>query len=193
MRWARRIFRMVEAATRCPSRHSSPWILTTPHRAFSRARRTISATSSSGNGGRPGALGWRHLAATSRRCQRISVPGVTIRRARSPLGMILASAARTARSVQDIRGPGFVRRSTATSCRSASISTSLADENRASSAGVCGSATRYRPTGRGDRPEVSLDSIQDSSATSSSRRPAGQPSVVRRTFGAGTPAAQAAC
>jgi hypothetical protein len=54
-----------------------------------------------------------------------SVPGVTIRRARSPLGVILVSAARTARSVQDIRGLGFVRRSTATSCRSASISTSL--------------------------------------------------------------------
>ena len=32
MRWARRILRMVEAATRCPSRRSSPWILTTPHR-----------------------------------------------------------------------------------------------------------------------------------------------------------------
>ena len=31
---------MVEAATRCPSRRSSPWILTTPHRVFSRARRT---------------------------------------------------------------------------------------------------------------------------------------------------------
>jgi len=125
MRWARRIFRMVEAATRCPSRHSSPWILTTPHRAFSQAKRTISATSSSGTGGRPGALAWRHLAATRRRCQRSSVPGVMIRRARSPLGMILASAARTARSVQDIRGLGFARRSTATSCRSASISTSL--------------------------------------------------------------------
>jgi hypothetical protein len=27
MRWTSRIFRMVEAATRCPSRLSSPWIL----------------------------------------------------------------------------------------------------------------------------------------------------------------------
>jgi hypothetical protein len=144
MRWARRILRMVEAATRCPSRRSSPWILTTPHRVFSRARRTISATSSSGTGGRPGALGWRHLAATSRRCQRSSVPGVTIRRARSPLGMILASAARTARSVQDIRGLGFARRSTATSCRSASISTSLCDEDRASSASQDSTVTSSR-------------------------------------------------
>ena len=87
MRWARRILRMVEAATRRPSRRSSPWILTTPHRVFSRARRRISATSSSGTGGRPGGLGWRHFAATRRRCQRSSVPGVTIRAARSAFGI----------------------------------------------------------------------------------------------------------
>jgi len=43
--------------------------------------------------------------------------------------MILASAASTARSVQDICGLGLVRRSTATSCRSASISAFLADED----------------------------------------------------------------
>ena len=135
---------MVEAATRCPSRRSSPWILTTPHRVFSRARRTISATSSSGTGGRPGGLGWRHLAATRRRCQRSSVPGVTIRRARSAFGMILVSAASTARSVQDMRGLGFARRSTATSCRSASISTSLCDEDRASSASQDNTVTSTR-------------------------------------------------
>ena len=52
MRWARRIFRIVEAATRCPSRHSSPWIRTTPHPRFSRAIRKISSTRSSGAGGR---------------------------------------------------------------------------------------------------------------------------------------------
>ena len=124
---------MVEAATRWPSLRSSPWILTTPHRVFSRARRTINAASSSGIGGRPGDLGWRHFAATMRWCQRNNVLGVTIRRVRSPLGMILASAASTARSVQDMRGLGSVRRGTATSCRSASISTSLADEDRANS------------------------------------------------------------
>ena len=102
---------MVEAAARRPGRRSSPWILTAPHRVFSRARRRISAARSSGTGGRPAALGWRHFAAASRRCQRSSVPEVTIRRARSPLGMILVSAASTARSVQDIRGLGFARRS----------------------------------------------------------------------------------
>ena len=143
-RRARRILRMVEAATRYPSRRSSPWILTTPHRVFSRARRTISSVSSSGTGGRPGGLGWRHLAATSRRCQRSSVPGVTLRRARSPLGMILASAARMARSAQDMRGLGLARRSTATSCRSAIISTSLADEDRASSASQDNTVTSSR-------------------------------------------------
>jgi hypothetical protein len=67
-------------------------------------------------------------------CQRSSVPGVTIRRAGSPFGMVLVSAASTARPVQDMRGLGFARRSTATSCRSASISTSLDDEDRAAGA-----------------------------------------------------------
>jgi hypothetical protein len=76
---------MVEAATRYPSRRSSPWTRTTPQRRFSRASRKISAMSSSAIGGRPGGLGWRHLAAAIRRCQRSSVPGVTIRHARSAL------------------------------------------------------------------------------------------------------------
>jgi len=127
-----------------PSRRSSPWILTTPRRVFSRARRRISATSSSGTGGRPGGLGWHHFAATRRRCQRSSVPGVTIRRVRSPFGMILVSAASTARSVQDMCGLGFARRSTATSCRSASISTSLDDADRATSASQDSTVTSSR-------------------------------------------------
>jgi len=135
---------MVEAATRRLSRRSSPWILTTPHRVFSRARRKISATSSPGTGGRPGGLGWRQFAATRRRCQRSSVPGVTIRRVRSPFGMILVSAASTARSVQDMCGPGSARRSTVTSCLSASISTSLDDEDRATSASQDSTVTSSR-------------------------------------------------
>jgi len=100
--------------------------------------------SSSGTGGRPGGLGWRHFAATSRRWQRNSVPGVTIRQARSPFGMILARAASTARSAQDMRGLGLARRSTATSCRSASISASLADEDRASSVSQDSTVTSSR-------------------------------------------------
>jgi hypothetical protein len=101
---------------------------------FSRASRRINATSSSGIGGRPGDLGWRHFAAAMRRCQRSSVPGVTIRRARSGFGRTRASAASTARSLQDRLGLGVARRTTATSCRSASISASLDEEDRASNA-----------------------------------------------------------
>lgn len=90
--------------------------------------------SSSGIGGRPGGLGWRHLAAAMRRCQRSSVLGVTIRAARSAFGKTRARAASTARSVQDRWSRGAVRRSTATSCRSASISASLDEEDLASNA-----------------------------------------------------------
>jgi hypothetical protein len=48
------------------------------------------------------------------------------------------------RPVQDMRGLGSVRRSTATSCRSASISTSLAEEDRASSASQDSTVTSSR-------------------------------------------------
>ena len=50
IRCERRILRMVEAATRCPSRRSSPWMRTTPHRGFSRARRRMSAISPTEDG-----------------------------------------------------------------------------------------------------------------------------------------------
>src|SRR5690348_1605694 len=67
-----------------------------------------------------------------------------MRRARSASSMIFASAARTTRSVLDMRGLGLARRSAATSCRSASISASLADEDRASSASQDSTATSSR-------------------------------------------------
>jgi hypothetical protein len=69
-----------------------------------------------------------------RRCQRSNVPGVTIRHVRSAFGKTRASAARTARSVQDKCGLGLARRSAATSCRSTSISASLDAADRASNA-----------------------------------------------------------
>jgi len=69
-----------------------------------------------------------------RRCQRSNVPGVTIRHVRSAFGKTRASAASTARSVQDKCGLGSARRSTATSCRSTSISASLDADDRASNA-----------------------------------------------------------
>jgi hypothetical protein len=92
------------------------------------------ATSSSPIGGRPGGFGCRYRAAISLRCQRNNVPGVPIRWARSAFGSIRASAARAARSGQDRRGPGLFRRSTATSCRNASIFASFDAEDRANSA-----------------------------------------------------------
>lgn len=60
------------------------------------------------------------------------MPGVTSRLLRSLLGSTRASAASTARSDQSSFGFGLVRRSTATSWRSASISASLDAEDRAS-------------------------------------------------------------
>ena len=58
--------------------------------------------------------------------------------------MILARAASTALPAQDMRGLGLARRSTAASCRSASISTSLADEDRASNASRDNTVTSSR-------------------------------------------------
>jgi hypothetical protein len=111
----RRIRRIVDAATRCPSRRSSPWTRTTPQVRFSVARRTISAVISSLTRGRPTDFGWRHFPATSRRCHRSNVAGVTRRRSLRDCGRSRARAASTARSAQPSRGQGFVRRSTATS------------------------------------------------------------------------------
>jgi hypothetical protein len=72
------------------------------------------------------------LAVTRRRCQRRTVPGVTSRCARTLAGKSRISAARTARSAQSSRGRGWVRRSTATSCRSTGSSASLEADDRPS-------------------------------------------------------------
>lgn len=82
----------------------------------------------------PAGLGWAHFRATRRRCQRSSVPGVTIRCARRTLGSSRDNVASTARSLQATRGLGFARRSTDTSWRSASSSASFDACVRASSA-----------------------------------------------------------
>lgn len=52
-----------------------------------------------------------------RRGQRSSVPGVTIRQTHSLFGHDYYEPVRTARSVQDVRGLGFVRRCTVTISR----------------------------------------------------------------------------
>jgi hypothetical protein len=88
IRCERKILRIVPAPIRCPRRRSSPCTRTTPQLGLSRASLTISSASSPVSGGRPGALGWVHFLVTMRRCQRSSVPGVTIRCASSALGRI---------------------------------------------------------------------------------------------------------
>lgn len=118
---------------RCPSRRSSPWMRTMPQVWFSVARRTISVVISLLIGGRPGGFGWRHFPATSRRCHRSDVAGVTMRQARRDFGRSRDRAASTARSAQSSRGRGLIRCGTAISWRSASISASLEAELRASS------------------------------------------------------------
>jgi hypothetical protein len=135
---------MVPAPIRCPRRRSSPRIRTTPQRGLSLASLTISSASSLASGGRPGALGWVHFLVTMRRCQRSSVPGVTIRCASSALGRIRASAASSARSAQSILGLGLPRRSTATSWRKIRISAFFDAEDRASSASHDSNAVRER-------------------------------------------------
>jgi hypothetical protein len=92
----------------------------------------------------PGDRGWVHFLVTMRRCQRSSVPGVTIRCRRKPFGSIRDNAASTARSVHSSRGFGFTRRSTATSWRRTSISAFFDADDRASSASQDSTATANR-------------------------------------------------
>ncbi len=181
----RRILRIVEAATQWPSRRSSPWICTTPHQRFSLARRSTSAMTSSEIRGRPDGLGWHRFAATSRRCQRSSVPGVTIRCPRSALGRTRASAASTARSGQVIFGFGFPRRRIATSCRSASISASLNAEERASSTSHDSSVVQ-QPAGHGGE-------HRHRSRPRQSRRSSQRPSLRPAQAAARDAAAEAPC
>ncbi len=117
--------RIVEALTRWPRVRISPWIRWYPHVGFSVASRLISVAISGLIGGRPIRCGLVHVRVIRRRCHRRTVPGVTSRCVRSAVGRSRMSAARTARSAQSYRGLGWVRRSTATSCRSTSTSMSV--------------------------------------------------------------------
>ena len=118
---------MVPAPTRWPSPTSSPWIRRWPHPGFSRARRTTRSRTSSLIQGRPGRFGYVQCRATRRRCQDISVPGVTIRCLHSSRGRARTNADSTARSGHDSLGLPTWRRSTATSCRSTNNSATIAD------------------------------------------------------------------
>jgi hypothetical protein len=71
-------------------------------------------------------------------------PGVTSRCARSRAGRSRISAARTARSARSSRGRGWVRRSTATSCRSTRSSAFLEADDRPSRTSQPHSRTKMR-------------------------------------------------
>jgi hypothetical protein len=120
---------------------------TTPQVSFSVANRSINAVISSPTGGRPGGLGWRHFAATKRRCHRNNVPGVAIRQTRTGLGSIHDNAASTARSDHTSRGIGFAR-NTATSCRNTKISASFHADDRASNTNHDNTRTEITYTSR---------------------------------------------
>ena len=92
------------------------------------AMRTASAAIALLIGGRPDRFGSVHLLRTSWRCQRRMVLGVTRRWQRSARGSRRTSAANTARSAYSRRGLGWVRWSTATSCRSTRSSMSLVQD-----------------------------------------------------------------
>jgi len=115
-----------------------------PQAGFSRVIRTTRSTSAGGVGGRPGGRGWRHFAATNRRCQDNSVPGVTIRCARSCFGNNRASAAITALSLHVGFGGPACRRSTVVSCHSTNISTSFDAGDRANSTNQDKTVTKHR-------------------------------------------------
>jgi hypothetical protein len=87
---------------------------------------------------------------TRRRCHRSTVPGVISRCIRSLAGSSRISAARTTRLGHSSRERGFVRRSTATSCRSTSRSTSLEARERPSRTRQPESRTRMRYISRRD-------------------------------------------
>jgi len=129
-----RILRIVPIPTLWPRPSSSPWIRLWPQFRFSAARRRTRARTSSEIGGRPGRFGYVHFFETSRRCQPITVAGVTRRWRRSSRGNRRISADKIARSGQVSFGVfASVRRSTAISCRNMSISAVLAPSPRESS------------------------------------------------------------
>src|SRR6266542_3524076 len=72
-----RIDQTVLAASLIPSPTSSPWMRRYPQPGFSRANCSTSSRSSAAVGGRPGRRGYVQRRATSSRCPRRSVAGVT--------------------------------------------------------------------------------------------------------------------
>ena len=100
--------------------------------------------------GARGVFGYVHFFATRRRCQRSRVSGVTSRWPRNQAGSRRVSAARTARSDRSGLGLPPVRRSRATSCRSARISACRAARVRVSRASQASRRQKIRYGNRGD-------------------------------------------
>ena len=87
------------AASETPNPTSSPWMRRYPQPAFSRASRTTSSRTSTGVPGRPGRRPvYVQRRATSSRCQRSSVAGVTKNDAHARRGNARLNAASSARS-----------------------------------------------------------------------------------------------
>jgi hypothetical protein len=81
-------------AVSAPRRQTQPgqFVFQTRHGAYNTESRAAGHEGPCGWWDRPGDVGWRHLPATSRRCRRSSVLGVTIRGARSTFGRIRPSS-----------------------------------------------------------------------------------------------------
>jgi hypothetical protein len=127
-----------------PTPLSSPTIRRYPQCGFSRASRRISVRSDDSIGGRPGFLwGYVQRRATSWRCQRSSVSGLTGKPVQAGRGSERLSAASSARSARVSLGRAACRRRTASSCRRTRISNSFERRGRASNHT---SANRFRTT-----------------------------------------------
>src|SRR6266545_852621 len=132
------------AETAIPTPLSSPTIRRYPQCGFSWASRKMSVRSDDSTGGRPGFLcGYVQRRATSWRCQRSSVCGLTGKPAQAGRGSERLSAASNARSARVSVGRAACRRKTANSCRRMRISNSFERRGRASNHT---SANRFRTT-----------------------------------------------
>jgi hypothetical protein len=108
------IILIVVAPTQMPSLRNSPWMRRQPHLGFSLARRKTSSRISGSIGGRPGERRrYVHFFATSSRCQRSSVCGLTRNTDQRSLGNKLLAAASNTRSLRCIGGRFTARLSTA--------------------------------------------------------------------------------
>ena len=137
-------FRTEVADTRMRRPFSSPTIRLYPQCGFSSAKRRISSRSERSSGGLPAdRCGYVQRRATSWRCQRSSVSGLTEKSLQLDRSSERLNAASSARSARVSFGVVPCRRRIANSCRKTRISTSFERRGRASSHT---SANRFRTT-----------------------------------------------